>query len=283
MDDSEPHPTRHISLREWLETLADQKARATVALIAGVLSALAYAAARFLIYWAFPVRSAEQILGVGVLSGSGHEWWVRDTIMDVPRLIAFGFAFWVGRYFWGLDGLGWHARRCKQGLIWGAIAACLICSDGLFRLKPTGYSVSVLAVVSLSSVVVALMEETLFRGLLFNALSDLGGRQWAIWVPTVLFTAYHVQAQPIAGWPFIFAAGLFLAVLRWQGVGLVWLVLSHAVGDSLIAAANYGPSRVTWWPAVARALQLGVPAVYFVWATRSWPSRLRIAFGRGAI
>jgi membrane protease YdiL (CAAX protease family) len=269
LHDRELQSPPDIGLRQWLETLADPKARAASALIAGVLIMVMCMAARFVIYWTFPVRSVEKIPGLeAVIIGPGYEWWVRDTIMDVPRLVAFGLTLWVGHYFWGFDGLGWHARRWRLGLVWGSVGAALILSGSLLGTESNAYPLRILAVLSLSSIIVALHEETLFRGVLFNALRDVGGGQWAIWAPTALFTVYHVQAQPIEGWPSIFASGLLLVVLRWQGVGLVWLVLSHAVGDSIIYFGSHGSARTAWWPPLALVLRLCIPVAYFVWAKR---------------
>ena len=262
--------TRQRDLSEWLERLPEHKARAGVGLIVGVTIMLAYVAARFVIYQGFPLRDTLMTYEGGrlVRVSPGFFWWMRDTIMDVPRLMAFSAALWTGRYLWGLNALGWHARRWKLGLIWGAIAAALVMSHGLFRegpLQPT----PVIVVLAVSSLIVALCEETLFRGLLFKALYDLGGKDAATWLSAALFTVYHVQAQPIEGWPSIFASGLLYAVLRWQGVGLMWLIASHALGDALIYLCGDKASTVAWWPAVALALRLGVPVGYFIWATRT--------------
>jgi membrane protease YdiL (CAAX protease family) len=257
-------------LPEWLETLPDHKARAGLGLIAGVAIVLAYVAARFVVYQNLPLRDTQAFWQGGrfVRVSPGFYWWMRDTIMDVPRLIAFGAALWTGRYLWGLSALGWHARCWRLGLTWGGIGAALIVAYSLFRdgaLHPG----PVLIVLAVSCLIVALYEETLFRGLLFNALYDLGGRDPAIWLSAALFTVYHVQAQPIISWPAIFTMGLLYGVLRWQGVGLMWLIASHALGDALILLCGDEASYVPWWPPIALALRLGIPLGYFIWATRA--------------
>jgi membrane protease YdiL (CAAX protease family) len=265
------------SVGEWLETLPERKSRAVLALTAGLMIGLAYVATRFVIYQNFPLRTGQMTYQGGHLVAvtPGVYWWMRDTIMDVPRVIAFGLTMWAGRYFWDLDDLGWHARRWRLGLVWGSIGAALIIAGSAFSTTPYAYPSRIFAVLALSSVVVALFEEALFRGLLFNALYDLGGRHTAIYLSAALFAVYHVQAQPIEGWPAIFAMGVLYGVLRWQGVGLVWLVASHALGDALFFLGGDGPSYVPWWPVTALALKLSVPAAYFIRATRAPVARQR--------
>jgi membrane protease YdiL (CAAX protease family) len=237
----------------------------------GMFIMLLYAATRFFIYRMFPiVWSVQTSAGVGVLT-EPYPWWVRDTIMDIPRVVGFGLSLAAGWYFWGIDALGWHARCAARGLIWGAVGAVLIVLEDLFRTEPFAYPTRALVVLALSSVVVALFEETLFRGVFFNALHDLRGARWAVLGSTALFTVFHVQARPVEAWPGIFAGGLLYAVLRSQGVGLVWLALSHAAGDGIVFLFSRGPARVAWWPMAAWLLQLGIPAIYYF----SWTRRTR--------
>jgi len=266
-----------MSLRGRLETSLDKNSRAKVALIAGILIVLLYAAMRFITYRMFPVDwIVKTIPGVGALyEPAPYKWWVRDTIMDVPRLIAFGLALWVGRYCWGLKQVGWHAGFPVRGLTGGAVAALLTLTGGVLRAKPYDYSAGVLLILAFSSVIVALCEETLFRGVIFKSLYDISGAAWALWGSSALFAIYHVQAQPLVSWPATLMIGLFLAVLRWQGVGLVWLVLSHAVADGVFYLGSYGTPRYNWWPAVEWSLQIGIPLCYYIWATGivSFPPR----------
>ena len=235
-----------------------------------MLVAVAYLATRFFVYRMFPTGSVETIPGVGVLYQPGpYEWWVRDTIMDVPRLLTFALALWTGRYFWGLEQIGWHANRPVLGLIGGSVIVAFVLSDVAFRTRPFDLPLYQLLVLSASSVIVAACEETLFRGVIFNGLNDWRGATVALWGSAALFAIYHVQAQPLDAWPKIFLTGLFAAVLRWQGVGLAWLVGGHAAADALAYLGSEGPSRFVWWPTLALALQIAVIIGYYLWATRA--------------
>ena len=246
------------------------RTRGRAGLAAGILIALGYVVARFFIYRMFPTGSVEKIPGVGVMYRPGpYEWWVRDTIMDVPRLLMFTLALLAGRYFWGMRQIGWHASRPVLGLIGGAVIVAFVLSGVAFRARPFDLLLHQLLIVSVSSLIVAASEETLFRGVIFRALHDWRGATVAMWGSAALFTVYHVQAQPLHGWPPIFLTGLFAAVLRWQGVGLAWLIGGHAAADALVYLGGQGPVRVTWWPTLALALQLAVVIGYYLSATRS--------------
>ena len=269
--------TRSISLREWLDTSADVRSRGAVGFMAGILIILLYVVIRFAVYALFPTEPfCERVVVGGVQIAANCsprprqvEWWVRDTIMDGPRLLATGLALMVGRYFWGLEQLGWHRRLPARGLIMGGVITVLLMLGSLFRAVPITYPARVLLVLTISSVVVALAEETLFRGVVFKGLDDWYGTSAALFGSTTLFTVYHVQAQPLERWPSIFCIGLIYAVLRWQGVGLVWLVISHAVSDSVIYLGTMGPPLAAWWDWMTLGLTAAVAMGYYVWAIRS--------------
>jgi hypothetical protein len=74
---------------------------------------------------------------------------------------------------------------------------------------------------------------------LLNAIRDWKGTRAAIWGSSFLFTIMHVQAQPVSQWPGIFLSGVLFAMMRVQGVGLVWLIAVHAAYDAL---ALLGPT-----------------------------------------
>jgi membrane protease YdiL (CAAX protease family) len=149
-----------------------------------VLVALAYVAMRFIVSAMFPIGSIETIPGVGVLYQPGpYKWWVRDTIMDAPRLLTFGVTLWVGWRFWGLERFGWHARRPVLGLVGGSVVGGLVLLDAVFRAQPFGFAARELVILSASSVIVAACEELLFRGVLFKGLYEWLGRHAALLDP----------------------------------------------------------------------------------------------------
>jgi membrane protease YdiL (CAAX protease family) len=86
------------------------------------------------------------------------------------------------------------------------------------------------------TVAVAVAEEAVLRGLLFDRLRRAGGTPLALIATTVLFAVMHV---PLYGWhvvPLDLAVGLALGGLRVATRGIVAPAAAHAVAD-----------LATWW------------------------------------
>ena len=78
---------------------------------------------------------------------------------------------------------------------------------------------------------VGLVEELLFRGLLYRLLEDWRGVRWAIWGSSIAFIFWHIFGQgPLAGFSALLI-GLLFALLRWRGGGIVGLIVLHALWD----------------------------------------------------
>jgi membrane protease YdiL (CAAX protease family) len=78
---------------------------------------------------------------------------------------------------------------------------------------------------------VALIEELIFRGLVYRALDEWRGARWAIWGSTVGFVLFHVGwRSPLQGLG-AFIIGLIFAVIRWRAGGIVGLILTHGLID----------------------------------------------------
>ena len=86
------------------------------------------------------------------------------------------------------------------------------------------------------TVLVAMAEEVILRGALFQALADCAGWVAALLGTSVLFAVLHV---PLYGWhvvPLDLGVGLFLGGLRLLTGGTVAPAIAHAVAD-----------LATWW------------------------------------
>jgi membrane protease YdiL (CAAX protease family) len=78
---------------------------------------------------------------------------------------------------------------------------------------------------------VGLIEELIFRGLVYRALDEWRGARWAIWGSTVGFVLFHVGwRSPLQGLG-AFIIGLIFAVIRWRAGGIVGLILTHGLID----------------------------------------------------
>lgn len=106
-------------------------------------------------------------------------------------------------------------------------------------------------------VLAPLVEELVFRGFLWDALSKALPMP-LVWIGTsVLFAMYHVDPVHVAA---VLFTGLFLGWLRWMG-GSVWAcVLAHGVNNALAASmamiygAELAEAHLPWWAAILAGL-----------------------------
>ena len=181
---------------------------------------LAYAAMRYFVYSVIP--QTEEF----------GNWIVKDTIMDVPRLICGSLALGFGLWKLGKRGLGFLSGGLTIAAILFIFDIGIMGIDGLMR-TPYSLSFREITILSISSFVVAFNEELLFRGLGISALKAWRGDNFALWSSTFLFTVFHYSAQPLSEWPAIFFFGLLMGQLRLAGVSLYWLILYHGASDSM--------------------------------------------------
>jgi membrane protease YdiL (CAAX protease family) len=122
---------------------------------------------------------------------------------------------------------------------------------------------------------VGLVEELLFRGLIYRLLEDWRGVRWAIWGSSFGFGLWHIFGQgPLVGGATL-VIGLLFALLRWRGGGILGLIVLHGLWDletvwlvSDSNAAILNPEAITYrYPSLVglgTVLLLLVPA-YLVW------------------
>jgi membrane protease YdiL (CAAX protease family) len=78
---------------------------------------------------------------------------------------------------------------------------------------------------------VGLVEELLFRGLIYRLLEDWRGVRYAIWGSSFGFGLWHVFGQgPLIG-IVTMLIGLLYAQIRWRGGGIIGLIGLHALWD----------------------------------------------------
>ncbi len=193
---------------------------------------LVYAALRFLIYAYLPAATF-------------FDWFVRDTIMNGPRLLALSLALFLGLRVWGREALGLHAHGGRTAtFVFLTFFLLLWLPDAWSGSRENGLGIPALLVLMASSILVGCWEEILYRGVLLNAIRDWKGTRAAIWGSSILFTIMHVQAQPVSQWPSIFLSGVLFAVMRMQGVGLIWLISVHAAYDALALLGSAGRESI---------------------------------------
>ena len=150
------------------------------------------------------------LLGLSVASGSRIELGERraaGALVGVGAGLALvGFVL-AGAWLGGASSISGLARPASPFLPWASI-----------------------------TIVVAVGEEVLLRGLLFDRLRRAGGTPLALLATTVLFALLHV---PMYGWhvvPLDVAVGLALGGLRVATRGIVAPSVAHVVAD-----------LATWW------------------------------------
>ena len=78
---------------------------------------------------------------------------------------------------------------------------------------------------------VGLVEELLFRGLIYRLLEDWRGVRWAIWGSSIGFLLWHIFGQgPLVGFATLLI-GLLFALIRWRAEGILGLIVLHGLWD----------------------------------------------------
>lgn len=78
---------------------------------------------------------------------------------------------------------------------------------------------------------VAVAEEAVLRGVLFDAIRARGGDGWALAATTVLFGVMHVPLYGIGALPVDLAVGLLLGGLRIVSGGALAPAIAHVIAD----------------------------------------------------
>jgi len=164
------------------------------------------------------------------------DWFIRDIVMTLPRIAAFLVSL---RLLRGIQGEFWLKIKSPSavGILLG------ILTYDLFRVSAFPWVLSFrdsLAIIGwCTTLAVACFEETCFRGLLFQSLMERMTPFKAALLGTLIFTVFHIQAQPITAWPMIFLVGFSLCAAYYRGAGLIWLILVHELIDGLDMHVNW--------------------------------------------
>ncbi len=160
-------------------------------------------------------------------------WSLRDMCMSVPRLVALGACLWVAGKRGGLRAWGWRLGFAGEAVPFlAAGVAGFILPMALVK-HGGAFSPDEVVVGWLSTGPVALFEEACFRGLLYLGLRSRWGARRAAIASAALFAFYHLQAQPLIGWPKIFLFGVVYCAALELGAGLPWLAAAHWLADGL--------------------------------------------------
>jgi membrane protease YdiL (CAAX protease family) len=156
---------------------------------------------------------------------------------SVPAAIAFAGALLTLSFAAGLR-LSWPSFRAI-GL--GLAAGAVLCAGPLMLHVRGGVALGSAPIGMLPSwavviTAVAVAEEVLLRGVLFDALTAWRGDVVAVGVAAVAFGLLHVPLYGIGALPLDIAVGVWLGGLRLAGGGITAPATAHAVAD-----------LATWW------------------------------------
>jgi membrane protease YdiL (CAAX protease family) len=185
------------------------------------------------------------LLEVGVLflpAIPAYLWvWpnVEGTTAEVFQIIAYLYVLagtlLIGLHRWSLNELGVNRKgfgltlACGLAILAGRLLIILVTDFGLER--PQYSPLGLLGRVVYYIGVVGLVEELLYRGLVYYALQTWLGVRWAIWGSTLGFVLWHVFGHGLLVSAGAFLVGIIFATIRWRGGGILGLVLLHGLYD----------------------------------------------------
>ena len=99
-----------------------------------------------------------------------------------------------------------------------------------------------------TSLVVAIREEILYRGILQNLLEQKLGWWGAILITNIIFTLYHYGAWPFTAQNILefFFVGCFVSVLYWATGSLLIAIGFHTIYDALWCFTPFFEKPMTW-------------------------------------
>lgn len=162
----------------------------------------------------------------------GVGFWVFQSLAYV-YVLAGTLYIGLGRWSWrqlGVNRAGMGlSLACAASILAGRL---LIIRSVNLGLGPPGYSaVELIGGILFYLGLVAVVEELLYRGLIYRALDDWLGVRWAIWGSSFGFLLWHIVGQgPIIGLTAFFF-GLLFALLRLRAGGLLGVILLHGLFD----------------------------------------------------
>jgi membrane protease YdiL (CAAX protease family) len=141
----------------------------------------------------------------------------------------------IGLRRWNLDQLGLNRKgiglslACGLAFVVGQILV-VVATDLPWRLQPMTLK-QIVCNVTYYFGLVGLIEELLFRGLMYRALDEWRGARLAIWGSALVFGLYHVGGQGLAGGLGTFIAGVVFGAIRWRAGGIAGLIVAHGLSD----------------------------------------------------
>ena len=186
---------------------------------------------------------------------------VEGKLGDIFQIAAYFYIFagtaWIGFRRWNMHQLGLN----RQG-IWLSLGCGLVILAGRLMVILSIQWISKPAPLTWLRLVgdilfyfglVGLVEELLFRGLIYRSLEDWRGTRWAVWGSRVGFMFWHVFEQGLLVGFASLLIGLLFALIRQRAGGITGLIILHGLWDLetvlLVADSNaeiLSPGNITF-------------------------------------
>jgi membrane protease YdiL (CAAX protease family) len=184
--------------------------------------------------------------------------WLWPNVSGWGKMLAQGLVYLyflvgcvvIGRRRWSWSELGLTRRGLGLGLALGVVITAgrwLVVKGVDWGIPPPELIWNqVLADLLYYFLVVGLVEELLFRGVLYHAIATWKGAGWAIAGSSVLFGLYHIGWQGFLGALAGVLIGGILALARWRGIGIPGLALVHGLMDIVSVWSIAELSPLAW-------------------------------------
>jgi membrane protease YdiL (CAAX protease family) len=164
---------------------------------------------------------------------------VSGTAQTITQIIVYFYilagTLWIGLRRWTWDQLGVNRRGIELSLICGLFITVgrilVVISVDWGTTPPVFNLLHFLGAILFYFGLVGIVEELLFRGLVYRLLEDRLGLRWAIWGSSLAFAFWHVPGQGLLAGLGTFFLGLIFALIRWRGGGIVGLIIVHGLID----------------------------------------------------
>jgi len=164
----------------------------------------------------------------------GSSWDTAVNILAYLYMLAGGL--WIGLRRWSLAQLGLNRKGLGLGLICGLVlfaGRTLVILAVKWPREPDPLTLSrVVGDILFYFGLVAVIEEYIFRGLVYRALNEWRGTRWAIWGSTAGFILFHIGWHSPLQLLAALIIGLTFAAIRWRAGGIVGLIFSHGLIDA---------------------------------------------------
>jgi membrane protease YdiL (CAAX protease family) len=190
----------------------------------------------------------------------------NETVFQVlVYLYVLAGTVFIGRRRWSWNELGinrngiWLSLGCTLAFV---AARWLIIKGVTWKtMAPTLSTAGLAWNIFYYFALVGMVEELLFRGLIYRALEDWRGgaghphaARWAIWGSAFGFMLWHIFGQgPLIGVTTL-VIGLAFGAIRWQAGGIVGLIVLHGLWDlesTLLVASDNSIILGQGYPAIA--------------------------------